>query len=443
MNGDAPLRRSTILLYALPALVSSVAALPMALFVPAFYASDLGLPLASVGIALAASRLLDVVTDPVIGGLSDRWATRFGRRRVWMAVGAPVFVLGLWKVFVPGEGATAWSLGAWAALLYLGFTLLDLPHKAWGAELSDRYDERSRIAGWREGLAAAGQVALLVALWLGARAGWGAPADQLWGLAVAVAVGLPVLLLASFAAGERPAVRSAQRLGIVAGVRLVVRNPAFLRVVASTVLFVTGIAIQGTLHQLVLRDVMAAPDWFVPMILAENVATLAAVPLWLAVATRLDKPRALMAAAAWLAVWSAPLAVLREGDAGWMVALMVVRGSSFASVLFLASALAADVIDLDTLASGTQRSGVFFAIQGMATKLSLAFGVLLGTALPAALGYVPGALATPVVAGRVMAVYGLLPAVLMGAGAAFLVGFPVTRAVHAAVRAQLDRGAGG
>ena len=58
-----------LIFYALPSLVTYVAALPMALFVPACYADELGLPLAAVGAAIAASRLLDVVTDPLIVGL--------------------------------------------------------------------------------------------------------------------------------------------------------------------------------------------------------------------------------------------------------------------------------------------------------------------------------------------------------------------------------------
>ncbi len=78
---------------AVPSLVTSVAALPMALFVPAFYADDLGIPLAAVGGAIAASRLLDVVTDPLIGSLSDRLHTRWGRRKPWPIVGTPLFLL--------------------------------------------------------------------------------------------------------------------------------------------------------------------------------------------------------------------------------------------------------------------------------------------------------------------------------------------------------------
>jgi hypothetical protein len=68
-----------LITYALPSLVSSVAALPLALFVPAFYPDDLGVPLAAVGMAIAASRLLDVVTGPLIGIASDRLPLCWGR----------------------------------------------------------------------------------------------------------------------------------------------------------------------------------------------------------------------------------------------------------------------------------------------------------------------------------------------------------------------------
>ncbi len=96
------------------------------------------------------------------------------------------------------------------------------------------------------------------------------------------------------------------------------------------------------------------------------------------------------------------------------------------------------MIDVDTLASGEQRSGLFFAVWGMATKLSLALGVLLGTTLPAAFGYDPSAeLTSAAVQARLMTIYGGAPAILMALGALFLRRFPITRERHAEVRAAL------
>ena len=441
----ATLPSQRIFLYALPSLVTSVAALPMALFVPAFYADELGLPLAAVGVAIAASRLLDVVTDPLIGSLSDRLHTRWGRRKLWMVAGTPLFLLAVWHVFVPGDNASTAYLLGWSALLYLGFTMIDLPHKAWGAELSTDYDERSRITSWREALSTAGQVGLLAFLVLLGVQGIDAAAEQLHGMAWVIVIGLPLLIAAAvFRVPEgRAEGFDHPRRSYLAGLRLVARNPAFGRMIGCVLLFVSGIAIQGTLHRLVLADVMGDASSFPVMIFVENVATLAAVPLWLWVSMRIGKHRALMAAALWLAVLSLPLAVLREGDTGLLIALIAVRGSSFASILFLAHSIAADVIDVDTLASGEQRSGLYFAAWGMTTKLSLALGVLLGTALPAAFGYEPAAGVTPPdVQARLMLIYGCVPALMMAAGVLFLHRFPITRERHAEVRAALEARSG-
>jgi GPH family glycoside/pentoside/hexuronide:cation symporter len=176
------------------------------------------------------------------------------------------------------------------------------------------------------------------------------------------------------------------------------------------------------------------------MILLENLATLAGVPLWLGVSMRIGKHRALMAAALWIALWSLPLVGLRAGDTSALIVTVVIRGSSFASILFLANSIAADVIDVDTLASGEQRSGLYFAVWGMVTKLSLAIGVLLGTTLPAAFGYDPSAEVAPTeVQARLMSIYGGVPAILMALGALFLLHFPITRERHAEIRAALSR----
>ncbi len=433
--------RGLLLLYAMPSLMTSVAALPMALFIPAFYADELGLPLAAVGGAIAASRLLDVVTDPVIGGLSDRLHGAWGRRKPWMVLGVPLFVLALWQVFVPPAGATVMHLLIWSALLYLGFTMIDLPHKAWGAELSSDYDTRSRITGVREALATLGQVGILALLVILGLRGIDAAGAQLAGLAWLVALGTPLLvLLAVWRVPEAPPERFEHRpRGLIAGLAIVARNPAFGRMIGCVILFVAGIAIQGTLHRLVLKDVIGDESVFALMLLIENVATLALVPAWLWLSLRIGKHRALIAAALWLAFWSIPLVFLGAGDSMLLMVLIAVRGSSFASVLFLSNSMAADVIDVDTLESGEQRSGLFFAIWGMAIKLSLAIGVLLGTLLPAAIGYDPAAeTPTQQVQTGLMLIYSLLPAAMMAGGALFLRRFPIDRRRHDQVRAALE-----
>jgi GPH family glycoside/pentoside/hexuronide:cation symporter len=436
------LPRRTFWLYGLPNLSYSVAALPLALFIPSFYSDELGLPLASVGFAIAATRILDVLIDPVVGVLSDRLRTPFGRRKPFILLGAPLLLIAVWQLFVPGaRGAVSVPyLFGWTGALFLGFTLVDLPYKAWGAELSEGYDERSRVAAIREGFGFLGQIGLLLLLLFLGRRGIEGGAAQLHAIAIAIVVSTPLLVMAALLGVREPPPRiTTQRaLGTWEGLALVARNPAFLRMIGSVLFFVSGVVVQGTLHRLVLTHVIGAPGLFPRMIFLENIATLLCVPLWLRLSDRIGKHRAVALAALWLAVFSLPLPFLGAGMGSWLVALIVIRGSSFASILFLANSMAADVVDEDTVASGQQRTGLFFAVWGMTIKLSVALGVLLGTVGPAAFGFEPAAAAQSEGALLALrAVYGFVPAALMAIGAPFLWNFPITRARQAVLRAQI------
>ncbi len=106
----------------------------------------------------------------------------------------------------------------------------------------------------------------------------------------------------------------------------------------------------------------------------------------------------------------------------------------------LSNSLAADVVDVDTLASGRQRSGTYFAVWGMATKAAIGLGVVLGTSLAARVGYDASVLPlSPEIQTSLVRVYGGVPAILMTLGALFLWNFPVTRETHRSVREQLER----
>ena len=98
-----PLTNWNYVSYAAPAAPLALSGLPIAVYLPVIYGDSdgFGLSLAVVGTLLALSRISDVVTDPLIGYLSDRWKTRWGRRKPWVLVGTPIFALGMWYLFIP------------------------------------------------------------------------------------------------------------------------------------------------------------------------------------------------------------------------------------------------------------------------------------------------------------------------------------------------------
>ncbi|MEQ1485483.1 MFS transporter [Methyloglobulus sp.] len=428
-------------LYGLPHLIHSMVILPLVLFIPSYYADDLGLPLASVGMAIAISRLLDVFTDPIMGILSDRWHTRWGRRKPWLVLGTPSLILSTWMVFVPSGKVSVVYLFIWTSLLFLSFDIFDLPYKAWGAELSTDYKERSRVAAWREAFGASGHIIFLLILMVMGFWGYHGNREQLLVIALIICICLPLFVVLAVAkVPERPPeqLHGQSHLGWT-GMKLVFRNNAFIRTLIALVLFGTGLMIQATLHKMVLKHVVGRPELFSSMILAETIVSLLALPLWVWFSDRIGKHRALAFAGLWIGLWGLALPLVGYGDIELYVTLIVFRGSSIAAIIFLSNSIAADVIDHDTVASGHQRTGFYFSLWGMAIKMAIGLGVFLGTSLPAHFGFDPSVAShSPVTEFALMRIYGWLPFFIMLLAFPLLWNYPITREKQQELRAQID-----
>ncbi|MGZ8185075.1 MAG: MFS transporter [Methylobacter sp.] len=433
LTTDHPLSRMLMVFYGLPHLTHAIVALPLALFIPSYYADELALPMASVGLAIAASRLLDIISDPIVGIISDRLQTRWGRRKPWLALGTPLLILSAWMVFVPGDAVSVTYLFGWTSLLYLAYTFVDLPYKAWGAELSTNYSERSRVTAWREAFGFLGQILFLGTLIVMALQGITDVRLQLLAIAIIIVISQPLLVTVTlWKVPERmPEVLAGSEQAISKGwhaLALLGKNRAFLRTLAAVVLFGTAVLMQATLHRFVLNHIVKAPDIFAPMILAENIGSILCLPLWIWISDRIGKHRAVSLAALWIALWSVFLPFVGEGDSVLYVTLILLRGSCLASIFFLSSSIGADVVDYDTVVSGKQRTGLYFSVWGMASKLSIGLGVVLGTSLPAFFGFNPAETThTESALTSLMAIYGWLPCLILVLGVPFLWNFPIDK----------------
>ena len=109
------------------------------------------LPVATVGALLLVGRVVDGFAEPVVGFLSDRARTRFGRRRPFVAVGAPIMVLALLGLFFPPFGPghtfeTSVYLVGLSTLFWCAFTMVGAPYLALLPEIARTTDARTRIA---------------------------------------------------------------------------------------------------------------------------------------------------------------------------------------------------------------------------------------------------------------------------------------------------------
>jgi GPH family glycoside/pentoside/hexuronide:cation symporter len=448
-NGEAPtpVSRWVMGLYGVANLPTSIVGLPIALYIPTFYSRDLGLSLAFVGVILALSRLTDVVTDPMIGILSDRWQTRIGRRKPWILIGTPLMMGSLWMLFVPPEGVSTLYLFIWISALYLSFTLVDLPYRAWGAELSTSYRERSRVTGWRESFGYLGLiVSLSIPLMMAYVFELSGPRNALYGIAVAVVVALPVLIAPALLFVKEPPPEKLERPSVTLrqGLGIVWRNRSFIRLVMCLAFFVTAISMTASLSFFFVQHVMGEPfDRYAMFVLVYYLSSSLAIPIWLKISDRLGKHKTVVLGVIWLSIWSAPIPLLGPGDFGLFFFLMIMKGSSIGALVFLPASMAADIVDLDTLESGEQRTGLYFSLWGMVNKAAVAFGVLISTNVVTWFGFDPGIdTNTPEAKFAVACLYSLIPAGIALVALPLLWSYPLTEERQQAIRAEIDASRG-
>ena len=438
MNKENPgSERRVAIFYALPAIVIALPTIPVYLNLPALYGIDLGIGLAATGGILLLARLFDTLTDPLIGVLSDRLSMKGGRRRPWIAIGAIFAGIGLFKILNPPEVVSGTYLLSWSLVLYAGWTMVNVPYLAWGAELSNDYDKRTRITAWREGMTLVGILAAGAVTGVTAQFGWKG-IDSIGAISwVAIGCGMIVLPLMLFNVPDYSiAMRSKQRPSSFSNL---FTNLPFLRLLGSW--FINGLAngIPAALFLIYLEYGLGADKEVLPLfVLVYFSSGIASIPVWLWLSSKLGKHQTwcwamITACAAFVGVpFLPPGAFVAFGI------ICVITGMALGADLTLPPSIQADVIDYDQWRFGSDRVGLQFALWGMSTKFALALGV--GFALPALefSGFTPHQPSETSLWALVV-IYALIPAVLKLIAVSIIWQFPLTRARHLAIRRRLDR----
>jgi glycoside/pentoside/hexuronide:cation symporter, GPH family len=430
--------RSQLIAYALPAIPLAALTLPLYIIVPTFYSETLGLSLAAVGGALLIVRIFDAVNDPLIGWLADRWRPAFGRRRAMFALSLPVTALAALMMFWPPADAGARYLATWGLVLSIGYSMALLPFTAWGAELAGGYQERSRVAGFREGFTLIGTlIAIAIPFAIGMDSSEGLHGLAILGICVAIGlIGLGALTVLRV---PEPVDHSKGRLRLREGLSRMAANRPFLRLISAFLLNGLANGIPATLFLYFVSDRLGVPEMRGPLLFLYFLAGIAGVPLALWSAKRLGKHRAWSLAMIVTAIVFAFAPLIGEGQVILFAALSVVTGLGLGFDLALPAAIQADVIDVDTASSGEQRSAIYFAAWSLTTKLSLALAVGIAFPLLAYFGFEAGSTQNSDDAlFALAAIYAWLPVALKLAAITIMWGFPLDESEQKRLRDKIE-----
>jgi Na+/melibiose symporter-like transporter len=427
-----------LLAYGSLALPLCLAEIPIILYLPAFYARELRIGAGLVGTIFLLARLWDGLSDILVGWLSDRSTSRFGRRRPWIILGAPFLMVSTWFLCNPPKSVGFGYLALWAALFYTAFTAVKIPHLSWGTELATDYVERSRVTTFRESFTMIGS-ALFVSLpllFLGE-----APQFRqvLWLIAISVLASVPVAVAALWRLVPDPAHTVPCSTPLLRDLTALRKDGIFTRFVTARFLFALEEGVTNSLLAFSFSVGLALTNReFFWVILVLYVATLCAMPNTLRLAARVEKHILLAGGVAVQAVVYAVILAVRPNHLAVVMCLYAVIGVVNTAMLSLPTSILADIIDVGELRWGDRRSGTYVAVDNLLYKIGLALGVGLSFGLLALVGFDPSASAHDRADVRHILLLGFgLPSVLSIPVVVLYLTHPITRALQQKLRAKI------
>jgi GPH family glycoside/pentoside/hexuronide:cation symporter len=425
-----------------------------------FFTSVAGLKPGIAGSILLIGKIWDAINDPIVGVLSDRTRSRWGRRLPWMVFGAiPFGFFFVLQWLVPRFSANA-ETNQWALFWYyviIGilfhsfYTAVNLPYTALTPQLTRDYDERTSLNSFRFAFSISGSIlslALAIAIFSAFK---NDPTRQFLVLGIACAV-ISVPALYWCVLGTLKRVRETEglveepdtSLSYLDQLKIAFTNRPFLYVMG--IYLCSWLALQNTVAVIpyFVKNWMGLNDQaYFTVIIAVQVTALLMLFIWSKVSARVGKKAVyFMGMSLWI-IAEFGLFFLQPGQVGWMYVLAVLAGFGVSTAYLIPWSMIPDVIELDELNTGQRREGIFYGFMVLLQKIAIAFSLFLVGILLQESGFLEKMAGQPEPTQPLSALWtirwlvGPIPMIILLLGLLLAYFYPITREVHAEILLKL------
>lgn len=433
--------RSTLIAFSAPTLPLAALGLPLVVYLPEYYANNLGLNLSMVGLAFMAVRFSDIFLDPVFGEMMDRTRTRLGRFRPWMLLNTPILALSTYMLFMAQRGIGPLYLWFWLALTYISYSAVVLAHTSWASVLSSDYDQRSRVYGYWQGGNVIGMIMVLALPPILTAVAHLDYAGGLQAMGWFIVLLLPItILLAARMVGEPVNLAPvAHRPASAKAYFDLFKNDSVRRIMLADLTLGLAPGITGALFFFFFEQIKHLNKTQAGlMLLIYFIAALVGAPLWSRLSTAIGKHKALAVASIVYAITQSALVFWPTVSLPVMAVGLFLAGLPYAAAAVLLRSMLADVGDEERLRTGIDRTGLLYAVLAGTNKIGYALAVGITYFGLDALGFKAGSAenSSEALLG-LQFLYGVFPGLLAIIAAWTVKGYRLDADNHSAIREAL------
>ncbi len=440
------LTRKTKLIYGFGDLGFSLTSTILAAYFAIFLTDVVGISPATAAAAIFIGRSWDYINDPLIGHISDRTRTRWGRRRPFLLFGALPFALAFTLLWVRPAWDSPVALAAYYAVAYLVFdaaaTFVYMPYFALTPELTNDYDERTSLTSYRMFFSILGSLIAFIVPVMIVRSIQPENSSRflMMGIIFAVVSALP-LLAVFFGTKERQEYMAQEQPKLKESLRAAFKNRPF--VFGAIIFLITWVSmdiLQTTLLYFVKYIVQRETESDIIMGVI-FVTAIFALPFWNWVSSRFSKRWAYIFGVAFWAVVQMVLITLNPASPLPLILfLCVLAGIGVGAAHVLPWSIIPDAIEWDEWQTGERHEGTFYSLITLAQKVASSIAIPLALLVLDATGYIPNAAQQPESAvWGIRIVIGPIPAILLTAGIIFAIKYPLNRKQFSSLVTDLEK----
>ena len=360
------------------------------------YMTDtLGIAAFTAGAIIFAARMYDLVTDPLMGYISDRTHSRWGRRRPYLFLGAFVCFIAFVALFnvpdIETEFAMALYTGFLLILFTTAYTIFNVPYLAMPAEMTDSYNERTSMMGYRVVFFTTANLGLFLGGGMLIKTYGSEQGYSLMGWVLG-SVLLAAMLISFFATRSAPQYARTEDIefSVREQIAMVVDNKPFMIFLGVKLCqLIAQASSQAALLFFGIYVLQRSEDLLLAFGTYFTVSTLITIPLWTWAGKRFSKKPVYMTAALLYAVVMASWLLSDAAEAQWIINARIFGiGVAVTGILVMGFSILPDTMEYDRRRTGLNREGIYAGLYSTMEKAASGFGPLLFGAYLGAMGYV-------------------------------------------------------